>query len=148
MAKTYESPFVQNQNVGKAILTTADTSLTAPTTAGVVAFTAGANGSKIDGMKVRALGTNVATVLRIFVNDGQGTAATNFILVYEVALSASAASPSASAQASDILLLPINYDNMGSGVLPPYLASGQKIYVSLGTTVATGLAVTTFGGDF
>jgi hypothetical protein len=154
MAKTYQAPFVQNQNIGKTTLINADTSLTAPTTAGVAVFTAGANGSKIDAMKVRALGTNVATVLRVFVNDGLGSAATNFSLVYELALPASTASATAPAQANDILLFAENFDNMGgstssgNGVLPPYLGAGQKLYVSLGTTVVAGYAVTVFGGDF
>ncbi|MFL0194342.1 hypothetical protein ACJDU8_01945 [Clostridium sp. WILCCON 0269] len=148
MAKTYLPPYAQNQNIGKVTLTTADTSLTAPTTAGAVLFTAGTNGSKLDGIKVRALGTNVTTVLRIFVNDGLGTAATNFSLVDEVALAATTANTSSPSQTSDIKLLPTNYDNAGSGEIPPYLATGQKIYVSLGTTVAAGYAITCFGCDF
>lgn len=148
MAKTYQAPFVQNPNIGKATLTTADTSLTVPTTAGAVLLTAGTNGTKIDGIKVRALGINVATVLRIFVNDGVGILATNFSLVDEVALSASTASTTASAQTADIKLFPINFDTMGGGEIPPYLAAGQKIYVALGTTVAAGYAITAFSGDF
>lgn len=148
MAKFYQAPFVQAQNIGKVTLLTADTSLTVPTTAGAVLFTAGLNGSKLDAIKVRALGTNLASVLRIFVNDGLGVLATNFTLVDEVALPASTASAIASAQTADIKLFALNYDNAGGGELPPYLAPGQKLYVSLGTTVASGHAVTAFGGDF
>lgn len=135
-------------NIGKAALTTADASLTAPTTAGAVVFTAGANGTRLDAIKVRALGTNVQTVLRLFVNDGLGTAATNFALVDEVGIPASTASATAPAQSADIVLLPINYDGQGSGELPPTLPAGYKLYASLGTTVAAGISVTAYGGDF
>jgi hypothetical protein len=148
MAKIYQAPFVQNQNIGKVTLLTADTSLTVPITAGAVLFTAGTNGSKLDSIKVRALGTNVASVLRIFVNDGAGILATNFSLIDEIALPTSTASAIGSAQVADIKLFPLNYDNAGSGELPPYLSAGQKIYASLGTTVAAGYAITAFGSDF
>lgn len=135
------------QNIGSVTLTTADTSLTSPTTAGATALTAGANGTRIDGMKVRALGTNVATVLRVFIKTGG-----SYALFYEVALPASTASTTAPAEATDLYLLPVNYDNgaagNSNGVLPPYLKSGQSLVVSLGTTVAAGYAVTAWGGDY
>ncbi|OCZ54309.1 hypothetical protein [Dehalobacter sp. TeCB1] len=148
MAKTFDIPYPQVPQIGKVTLTTADASLTAPTTAGQVLMTGGAEGTRMDGIKVRALGTNVQTVLRVFFNDGLGTAAANFSLVYEVKLSASTASATDVSQASDVILLPINYDGAGSGVLPPVLKAGQKIYVSLGTTVAAGYAITGMGGDY
>jgi len=148
MAKTYSVPYAQNPNIGKVTLLNADTSFTTPTTAGAIAITAGVNGTRIDGMKVRALGTNVQTVLRVFLNDGLGTAATNFSLLYEIKLPASTAVATDTTQSSDILILPTNYDNAGSGNIPPYLPSGYKLYVSLGTTVAAGFAITTIGADF
>jgi len=48
----------------------------------VTVFTAGADGSRIDQIKVRALGTNVATVIRFFVNNGStnATAANNSLV--------------------------------------------------------------------
>lgn len=128
-------------------LTTADTSLKAPTTNGMVLTTAGENGTRVDAIKIRALGTNVATVLRIYWNDGQGTAEVNFKLIHEVALAASTAQ-TAAITGVDMVLLPINYANDGNGVLPPALKSGEKIYVSLGTTVASGYSVTFMGGDY
>ena len=148
MAANTQPIFPLAPNIGHATLTTADTSLTAPATAGVVVLTGGANGTRVDGMKVRALGTNIQTVLRIFFNDGLGVAAANFSLVYEQTLPISTASATAPAQSLDILLLPDNYDNAGSGCLPVALKSGQKLYVSVGTTVAAGYAVTAFGGDY
>lgn len=147
MAKVFNFPCVQVQNVGFKTLTTADTSLTAPTTAGVVLLTAGAEGMKLDAIEARALGGNVASLLRIFLNDGAGTAATNFHLIHEEVLPASTLSQIA-AQAAAVKLLPINYDGAGGGVLPPYLKPGQKIYVSLGTAVAAGWSVAGYGGDY
>jgi len=94
------------------------------------------------------LGTNVATVLRVFINDGLGILASNFALVDEISLPASTASVTAPTQSVDVKLYPINYDNAGSGELPPYLKAGQKLYVSLGTTIVAGVTVTAFGGDY
>lgn len=147
MAANLDPIYPITQNIGKATLLTADTSFTAPTTAGAILITGGTNGTRIDGIKVRALGTNVATVLRIFFCDGLGTAATNFALVHEIALAATTSATSA-ITGVDTLLLPINYDNAGNGAIPPYLKSGQKIYVSLGTTVASGFAISCYGGDY
>lgn len=146
--KTYDVPFPQTPNINKVTLTTADTSLTAPTTAGQVLITGGANDTRLDSIKVQALGTNVATVLRVFFNDGLGTAASNFTLVHEETLPATTAIATTAIAGGNITLLPINYDNLGNGKIPPYLKSGQKLYVSLGTTVAAGWSATAFGGDY
>lgn len=153
MAANQSPVFPATQNVGFGTLLNADTSYTVPITAGVCIFTAGPNGSRIDGMKIRALGTNAATVLRIFLNDGMGTAASDFALVHEVQLAATTAA-SAAITGVDTELFPINFDNMGgstqagTGVLPPFLKPGQKIYVSLGAAVAAGYSVSVFGGDY
>ena len=148
MAKVYQAQVPQGMNIKGVTLLTADTSLTAPSTNGVVLMTGGANGTRMDGIKVRALGTNVQTVLRIFINDGLGVLASNFSLVDEVKLAASTAAPTDSAQPADIKLFPINYDGVGGGELPPYLYANEKLYVSLGTTVAAGYAITAFGADY
>ena len=148
MAANTQPIFPITQNVGHAVVTTQDLSFTAPTVVSTV-LTAGANGSRIDGMKIRALGTNVATVLRIFIKDGS----TSFTLVYELAVAATTAG-TAAITGVDTELIPINLDNMGSstasgcGVLPPYLKAGQSLCVTVGTTVAAGYAVTVFGGDY
>ena len=130
-----------------ATLITADTSLVTPVTNGVVIITGGENGTRIDGMKIRALGTNIDTVLRVFINDGIGVLAVNFALVHEVQLVASTAGTD-DITGVDLSLLPFNYDNAGGGEITPFLASGQKLYVSIGTTVASGYAVSVFGGDY
>lgn len=148
MAANTTPIFPKSPQIGLKTLITADASLTTPTTQGQIILTGTTDGTRVDGIKVRALGTNVQTVLRIFFNDGLGVLAANFTLVHEVKLPATTASTTDVNQATDVVLLPINYDNAGAGVLPPYLKSGQKLYASIGTTVAAGYAVTAFGGDY
>lgn len=142
MAGNTSPIFPLTQRFGRAVLTTADTSLTAPTTAGASLLLAGANGTRIDGIKVRAVGTNDASVLRVFVHDG-----TNYTLVHELDLAASTAATAAET-GTDYTLLPINYDNAGAGVLPPYLPTGHSIYASIGTAASAGWAVSIYGGDY
>lgn len=111
----------------------------------VTVFTAGANGSKIDQIKVRALGTNVATALRFFINNGSDNlTATNNVLVHEVTVAATTVSETAALVDNDITI------TKGLEVAPPipYLPAGYKINVTIGTSVAAGLAVTVHGADY
>src|SRR5689334_3494733 len=56
-------------------------------------FTAGANGSKIEDVFLDHLGTNIATVVRFFVNNGStNTTASNNWLVHEETMAANTAS--------------------------------------------------------
>lgn len=111
------------------------TDLTTGTT--YLIFTADAtNGGYLQKLRVRPLGTNVATVLRIWINNGATTgAATNNTLYDEVSLGSSTAS-----QTSALALyeLPMNMA----------LPAGYKIYVTLGTTVAAGFDVSAIGGKY
>ena len=111
----------------------------------VTVFTAGTNGAKIDQIKVRALGTNVATVLRFFINNGSANStATNNTLFHEVTVAATTLSEVAALADNDILI------SKGDNVIVPipYLPAGYKINVTIGTTVAAGLAITVHGGDY
>jgi hypothetical protein len=108
-------------------------------------FTAGANGARIDQIKVRALGTNTATVMRFFVNNGSAnSSAANNSLVHETTIASTTLSEVASLTDNDILI------QKGSNyVVPiPYLPAGYKINVTIGTTVVAGLHVTVHGGDY
>lgn len=99
-------------------------------------FGAGVNGSRVDYLKVRAKGTNVATVLRIFVNNGSDTTvAANNALVLEQTIAAT--TNSETAQLVDNLI-----------TLDMSLPAGYKLTCTIGTTVAAGLVVTAFGGDY
>jgi hypothetical protein len=105
-----------------------------------VVFTAGSEGSRIVGLRFKAKGANVATVARIFTNNGSsaGTAANNSF-VGEQGLPVTSAS--ATAPTVDIdYYFPGGYQD-----LPP----GFKIIVGLGTTVAAGWTVSPIqGGKF
>lgn len=99
-------------------------------------FTGGTNGSYIQRIRFRHLGTNVATVGRIWINNGSTTGtATNNTLWDEITLAANTVSQVAAA---------INYELPFSFALP----AGYVIYVTLGTGVAAGFSVTVIGGDY
>ena len=103
----------------------------------VTVFTADAtNGGRVEKLKVRAQGTNTATVLRVFINNGATNAtAANNSLYTEVTVPATTATEVA-AQAD--LEVPLGLS------LPP----GYKLNITIGTTVAAGLAVTAVGGKY
>jgi len=99
-------------------------------------FTGGTNGSYIQRIRFRHLGTNVATVARVWINNGSttGTAANN-TLWDEITLAANTLSQTAAA---------INYELPFGFALP----AGYVIYVTLGTGVAAGFKATIIGGDY
>lgn len=106
-------------------------------TTATLLFTADAtNGGRVEKIKVRALGSNVATALRVFINNGStvGTAANN-TLYTEITVAATTLSEVAALADNEI---PLNL------VLP----AGYRLYASIGTTVAAGLSVTAVGGKY
>ncbi len=120
-----------------ATLTTADTSTTAPSTNGATLLTANAtDGSYLFRLFVKPLGTNVATVLRIFLNNGSTVStASNNSLIKELTLPATIA--------SDVAAL-VDYEIS----LNLKLAPGYKIIVAIGTTVAAGYSITSEHMDY
>jgi hypothetical protein len=103
----------------------------------VTIFTANAtNGSRVDRVVLEPLGTNVATVVRIFLNNGSapGTAANNS-LVYEVAMPANALSQVANSLRVEV---PLNL------VMP----AGYRLLTTIGTAISAGIQITALGGDF
>lgn len=99
-------------------------------------FTAGSNGSYLQRIRFRHLGTNVATVARVWINNGSTTGtSTNNTLWDEITIAANTVSQTAAA---------INYElPLGFAINP-----GYTIYVTLGTGLAAGLKVTVIGGDY
>ena len=100
-------------------------------------FTANAtNGSRVDFIRVRALGTNVATVMRVWINNGSttGTAANN-TLFFERTLAATTVSQTA--ELPDVII-PINVS----------MPVGYKFYYTFGTAVAAGYSINVVGGDY
>ena len=99
-------------------------------------FTGGTNGSYIQRIRFRHLGTNIATVARVWINNGSTTgSAANNTLWDEITLAANTLSQTAAA---------INYELPFGFALP----TGYIIYVTLGTAVAAGFKATIIGGDY
>lgn len=116
--------------------TSANTNLDGTGTVATV-FTADAtNGSKVESVYLTHLGTNVATVVRFFVNNGSTNAtASNNALVQEVALAINTLSQTA---ASTQAIWQANV----------YLPAGYKLNCTIGTAVAAGVMVLAQGSDF
>jgi hypothetical protein len=129
---------------------TLDAAGTATSTTGHLGtlFTADAtNGGRVERVRFMALGTNVATVARIFINNGSTNAtAMNNALFAEIALPATTASNSANINnAATVYEVPNTIDVTGFPiVLPP----GYKLMACLGTAVAAGWAVSAPGGSY
>lgn len=121
---------------GAAAITAANTAKGGTGTVTTV-FTADAtNGGRVERLKVRAAGTNVATVLRVFINNGSTNAtAANNILYTEATIAATTLSEVAALADNDISL------NLS-------LPAGYKLNVVIGTAVAAGLYVTAVGGKY
>jgi hypothetical protein len=99
-------------------------------------FTAGANGSFVNFIKLKPLGTNVPSVARFWINNGGSNAtATNNYLIAEMSLPATTASANA---ALVEITIPLQF-----AMEPAY-----KINFALGTTVAAGWQATVVGGDY
>ncbi len=100
-------------------------------------FTADAtNGSKVETVTLQHLGTNIATVVRLFVNNGSTNAtAANNALVQEFTMAACTLSQTAAS-------VPMTWNaNL-------YLPAGYKLNVTIGTAIASGVMVSAQGGDF
>ncbi|MFY7883349.1 MAG: hypothetical protein ACOVOV_00745 [Dolichospermum sp.] len=99
-------------------------------------FTADSNGAFVQRIRFRAAGTNIATVARIFINNGSANSTpANNILYDEITLAATTLSEVAALPTYE---LPLNFA----------LPAGYKINVTLGTTVAAGYYVTVIGGKY
>jgi hypothetical protein len=99
-------------------------------------FTGGTNGSYVQKIRFRHVGTNVATVVRVWINNGGvTTTSANNTLFDEITIAANTVSQTA---ASTNYELPLNF------ALPP----SYRIYVTTGTVLAAGLDVTVIGGDY
>jgi hypothetical protein len=114
---------------------------TADLTSGTIylCFTADAtNGGYVQRMRFKALpgGNNIASVARVWINNGSTTGtATNNILFDEATLPATTGVTNAAVAPVEI---PLNFP----------LPAGYRLYVTLGTTVATGYTITTIGGKY
>lgn len=121
---------------GAAAITAANTAKDGTGTVTTV-FTADATeGSFVERVRFRAAGSNVATVGRIFINNGASNATpANNILFAEITLPITTLSEVSALPEFEVPL------NLG---LPP----GYKVNVVLGTAVAAGYYVSAVGGKY
>lgn len=102
-------------------------------------YTAPGDGGRVELLRARALGSNVASVLRVFLNNGNSNATpANNTLWGELTLPLTTASAVAALQ-DQFLSAPY---------FPLVLQSGFRILVTLGTAVAAGYAVTVAAGKY
>jgi hypothetical protein len=102
----------------------------------LVATADATEGSRIDFLRIMPLGTNVATVLRVWVNNGLTTAtAANNSLIDNITLPATTVSQTAALTRQQV-------------DLDISLQAGHRLYVTLGTAIAAGVHVTAFGGKY
>lgn len=127
--------YAATPRIGSATLTTADTSLTAPTTVGTV-LTAGASGTRIDYIDIQGVATTSAGLINLFIYDGA-----NYILwsqVPVIAVTSSTTTPAFQATMSS---------NVNANLMPLILPTGYSLRAT--TSVSqTGVRVTAQGGDF
>lgn len=128
---------VASNNSGLVVGPTANTALDGTGTM-YKAFTAGANGSYIQKIRFRPVGSPAATVCRVFVSNSTTTSATATWLYDEITLPAVTLSQTA---ASSVFELPLNF-----AIEPNYL-----LYVTFGTSTGatgTGYSIVTIAGDY
>lgn len=132
---------VQGVNGGttmQAAITAAANDFTGAGANNVLIFTAGADGSIIRAIRLHPIGTNVASLMRFFVNNGStnGTASNN-AFIGEVSLPATTASSTAALTIVEVPFL----DNLA-------LQPSFRLYMGLATAVAAGWIAHVLAGDY
>lgn len=126
------SPLIQTANIAKN-----------GTGSATVIFTAGADGARVERIRAKAAGTNVATVLRIFINNGSDAETpANNILYAEMTIAATTISEVTTLLTNE---LPNTTDTTA---FPIVLPAGYKLLATIGTTVAAGLYISAVGSSY
>lgn len=117
-------------------VTAANTAMDGTGTVDTVWTADSTNGGYLQYIKCKALGTNVQTVARFFINNGSAnSSAANNVLFGELTLGATSSSASNMLQE---YVFPLNI------ALPP----GYKVNVTLGTAVSAGWEFSGVGGAY
>ena len=127
--------YASTPKIGSALLTTADTSLTAPAVFGTV-LTAGASGSRIDYIEIQGVATTIAGLINLFIFDG-----TTYLLWQQIpvqAITSGTTSPAFTVNLSS---------NTNANIMPLNLPTGFSLRATT-TTAQTGVRVIAYGGDF
>lgn len=128
---------VAQNNSGLVVGPTANTALDGSGTLYKL-FTAGANGSYVQKVRFRPVGSPAATVCRVFISSSTTTSATNTWLYDEITLPAVTLSQTA---ATSVFELPMNFA----------LNASYLLYVTFGTSTGaagTGYSVVCVAGDY
>ena len=127
--------YASTPKVGSALLSTADTSLTAPSTVGTV-VTADSSGTRIDYIDIQGVATTVSGIINLFIFDG-----TTYFLWTQVPVIAVTSSTTAVAYQA------VLSSNGNANIMPLTLPTGHSLRAT--TTIdQTGIRVTAYGGDF
>jgi len=127
--------YASTPKVGSALLTTQDTSLTAPSTVGTV-LSAGSSGTRIDYIDIQGVATTVAGLINLFIYDGS-----TYFLWQQIPVQPITSSTTAPAFSAIIS------SNSNANVMPLTLPTGYSLRATV-TTAQTGVRVTAYGGDF
>jgi hypothetical protein len=129
---------VASNNAGLVVGPTANTALDGSGTLYEL-LTAGANGSYVQKIRFRPVGSPAATVCRVFISSSGSTSATDTWLYDEITLPAVTVSQTA---ATSVFELPLNF------ALP---AGPYSLWVTFGTSTGaagTGYSVVCIAGDY
>jgi hypothetical protein len=127
--------FPATPKVGSGKVLTANTAVDGTGTL-VTVFTAGANGSIVDSLTVYHLGTNVPTVLRVFIKDGA-----NYDLILEKTVATNTVSQTTESVPIEVLF-------NGTDRKRLTLSPAAQLVACVGTAIAAGIQVTCLGGDY
>lgn len=116
--------------------TTANTTKDLTSGTSSLVFTAGDQGGYVQRIRFMPLGTNTATVARVWINNGGSTGTASNNTFWDNISLASTTNSETSAQ--PVFELPLNIA----------LPAGYKIYITLGTAVAAGYTITVIGGKY
>lgn len=126
MAENTTPIFIGSVRAGTGVLTSGDSTLQS-------IFTSGADGSRIDSVKLAADATTTAARFQLLLNDGS-----NDRIIYDGLVSAITASSTVAAWATTIAL----------GLVVPTGYTLKARLVSGANTSGAGIDVTAFGGDY
>ncbi|MFZ6780253.1 hypothetical protein ACO0LD_25755 [Undibacterium sp. Ji83W] len=119
-----------------SVITAANTAKDGTGTVTQISAPAGVNGAFVESVEALPIGTNTASVLRVFLNNGATTTtATNNILWEEVNLPATTLTEIA---AQTKVVIPVNRA----------IPAGYILYATIGTAVAAGWRVRVHSGDY
>ena len=121
-----------------ATLTAANIAKDGTGTTSLVMTASATEGGNLGSIVCEPVGTNVATILRVFLNNGLTPAtAANNSLIGQISLPATTLSETTTATMQAV-------ERAFNRPIPP----GYRIYVCLATAVAAGWQITAFSGDY